>query len=120
MKGAFPLPEAQLDRFFMRFSLGYPSAEEELKMLEMLERRHPIDQLKAVVTAAEIVACQQAVRTVHVDPRVRRYLLEIIEGTRRHEDLALGASPRATLALFRAAPGRGRDPGAKLRAGPTT
>ena len=66
-EGTFPLPEAQLDRFLIRFSLGYPSMDEELKMLDMLEHGHPLDKLEPVVTAAELVACQQAVREVHVD-----------------------------------------------------
>lgn len=100
-EGTFPLPEAQLDRFLMRFSLGYPTLDEELKMLDMLQQRHPLEGLKAVATAAEIIACQQAVRAVHVDEKVRRYIMEIVHGTRGHEDLALGASPRASLALFR-------------------
>jgi MoxR-like ATPase len=100
-EGTFPLPEAQLDRFLMRFSLGYPTMDEELKMLDMLQQKHPLDGLKAVATAAEIVACQQAVRGVHVDEKVRRYIMELVHCTRQHEDLALGASPRASLALFR-------------------
>jgi MoxR-like ATPase len=102
-EGTFPLPEAQLDRFFMRFSLGYPSLDQELKMIDMLQREHPLAKLGPVVTAAELVACQRAVREVHVDEKLRRYLVEIIHRTRAHEDLALGGSPRATLALFRAA-----------------
>ncbi len=101
-EGTFPLPEAQLDRFLMRFSLGYPSLEEELKMLDMLQRSHPINRLEPVVSAEELVACQQAVREVYVDDKVRRYLMQIIHDTRTHEDIALGASPRASLALFRA------------------
>lgn len=101
-EGTFPLPEAQLDRFLMRFSLGYPSLEEELKMLDLLQRTHPIDQLEPVVSAEELLACQQAVREVYVDDKVRRYLMQIIHDTRTHEDIALGASPRASLALFRA------------------
>src|SRR4051812_38469409 len=101
-EGTFPLPEAQLDRFLMRFSLGYPSLEEELKMLEMLQQRHPIGQLKAVSSAEELVACQQAVRGVHVDDKVRRYIMQIVQRTRTSDDLNLGASPRASLALFRA------------------
>jgi MoxR-like ATPase len=100
-EGTFPLPEAQLDRFLMRFSLGYPSLDQELKMLELLEREHPLDKLAAVVSAAELVACQKAVREIHVDEKVRRYLMEIVHATREHEELALGASPRASLALFR-------------------
>ncbi len=101
-EGTFPLPEAQLDRFLMRFSLGYPGLEEELKMLDMLQHVHPLDQLKPVSTAAELVACQRAVREIHVDEKVRRYIMQLVHGTREHEDLALGASPRASLALFRA------------------
>lgn len=100
-EGTFPLPEAQLDRFLMKFSLGYPTLEEELKMLEMLQHRHPIDQLQPVVTAEELVACQQAVRNIYVDDKVRRYLMQIVHDTRSHEDVALGGSPRASIALFR-------------------
>ena len=101
-EGTFPLPEAQLDRFLMRFSLGYPTFEQELKMLEVLEVDRPLAKLVTVVTAEELVACQQAVRSVHVDEKIRRYLMEIIHKTREHEQLSLGASPRASLALFRA------------------
>ena len=101
-EGTFPLPEAQLDRFLMRFSLGYPTFEQELKMLEVLEIDRPLARLTTVVTADEMVACQQAVRAVHVDEKIRRYLMEIIHKTREHEQLSLGASPRASLALFRA------------------
>ncbi|WP_417735017.1 AAA family ATPase [Rosistilla oblonga] len=102
-EGTFPLPEAQLDRFLMRFSLGYPSLEEELRMLELLQVHHPIDGLKPVATAQQLVTCQTAVRHVHVDRLVREYILQIVHDTREHEDLALGASPRATIALFRCA-----------------
>lgn len=102
-EGTFPLPEAQLDRFMMRFSLGYPSMEEELRMLDLLQRSHPVDRLKPVAAVEEIVQAQAAVRAVHVDPRVRQYLLQVVSETRHHEDLALGGSPRATIALFRCA-----------------
>lgn len=101
-EGTFPLPEAQLDRFLMRFSLGYPTADEELKMLEMLQHKHPVDDLEPVVSADELVACQQAVREVHVDDKVRRYIVEIVHRTRAQDDLRLGGSPRASIALFRA------------------
>jgi MoxR-like ATPase len=100
-EGTFPLPEAQLDRFLVRFSLGYPSLEQELKMLDMLQHGHPLDRLGPVVSAAEIVACQLAAREVHVDDKVRRYLMQLVHETRDHDDLSLGASPRASLALFR-------------------
>lgn len=102
-EGTFPLPEAQLDRFMMRFSLGYPSAEEELRMLEMLQFQHPVDGLKPVATADEMVAAQQAIRQVHVDEKIRQYALQIVHDSRQHPDLALGGSPRATIALFRCA-----------------
>jgi MoxR-like ATPase len=100
-EGTFPLPEAQLDRFLIRLSLGYPTMEEENKMLDRLQRSHPIDDLAPVASAAEVLSCQQAVREVYVDARVRRYLLEIIQATREHDDVHLGGSPRASIALFR-------------------
>src|SRR5580700_10062341 len=94
-EGTFPLPEAQLDRFLVRLSLGYPSLEEEARMLQRLQHGHPIDDLSPVVGAAEIIAAQDTVREVHVDDKVRRYLLEIVQGTRSHDDVQLGGSPRA-------------------------
>jgi len=100
-EGTFPLPEAQLDRFLMKFSLGYPTMDEELRMLELLRSEHPVESLQPVVTAAELRACQAAVRQVYVDPKVSQYLLQIIHDTRQHDDLVLGASPRATIALYR-------------------
>jgi len=102
-EGTFPLPEAQLDRFVIRLSLGYPSLEEEAKMLERLQHSHPIDDLPAVSTAAEITASQDAVREIHVDDKVRKYMLEIVHATREHHDVHLGGSPRASIALFRTA-----------------
>ena len=101
-EGTFPLPEAQLDRFLVRLSLGYPGLEEEAKMLEMLRGEHPIDTLEAVVSADEVVECQRAVREVYVDPKVRDYILEIVRSTRQHDDVALGGSPRASIGLYRA------------------
>lgn len=101
-EGTFPLPEAQLDRFFMRFSLGYPSLEEELRMLELQERSHPIDDIRPVVNPVELLAAQQAIRSVYVDEKVRRYIAEIVHRTRQWEELSLGASPRGTIAMFRA------------------
>ena len=101
-EGTFPLPEAQLDRFMMKFSIGYPSMEDELQLLERLQRSHPVDSLEEVITSEELVKCQQAVREVFIDPKVREYLLQIVHDSREHEDLALGGSPRASIALFRA------------------
>jgi MoxR-like ATPase len=101
-EGTFPLPEAQLDRFLVRLSLGYPNEDEEGKMLELLRREHPIDALGAVVSAEDVIGCQQAVREVYVDPKVRDYIVEIVRNTRQHDDIALGGSPRASMALYRA------------------
>ncbi len=100
-EGTFPLPEAQLDRFLVRFSLGYPSMDEELKMLELLEHGNPLDRLEQVVSAEELLAAQQAVRNVHVDPKLRRYITQIVQDTRQCDDVSLGGSPRASIALFR-------------------
>jgi len=100
-EGTFPLPEAQLDRFLMRFSLGYPSMEEELKMLELLEHGHPLERLEPVVSADDLVAAQRAVREVHVDPKIRLYITQIVHDTRTCDELNLGGSPRASIALFR-------------------
>lgn len=100
-EGTFPLPEAQLDRFLIKLSLGYPSLDEESQMLEMLKREHPLDRLQPVITAEQLVACQRAVRTVHVDAKIRRYITEIVHATRAHHDVRLGGSPRASIALYR-------------------
>jgi MoxR-like ATPase len=102
-EGTFPLPEAQLDRFLIRLALGYPSLDEESKMLLRLQRGHPIDDIGTVVTATELIASQDAVREIHVDDKVRRYILEIVHATREHADVLLGGSPRASIALYRTA-----------------
>ena len=100
-EGTFALPEAQLDRFLVRLSLGYPSFDEEAKMLAKLQRGHPIDDLNPVVTAQEIIDCQAAIREVHVDAKIVKYVLDIVHASREHEDVMLGGSPRASIALFR-------------------
>lgn len=100
-EGTFPLPEAQLDRFLMKFSLGYPSMEEEMRMLDMLQHDHPINTLTPVASAAELIEAQKQVQNVFVDPKVRQYLLQIVQESRSHEALALGGSPRASIALLR-------------------
>jgi MoxR-like ATPase len=102
-EGTFPLPEAQLDRFLVRLSLGYPSMEEEGKMLTRLQMGHPIDDLKPVVSADDVLECQEAIRGIHVDDKVKRYILEVVHASREHEDVLLGGSPRASIALFRTA-----------------
>jgi MoxR-like ATPase len=101
-EGTFPLPEAQLDRFLMRLSLGYPAMDEETKMLANLQRVHPIDNLEPVAGVAELLLAQKAIREVFIDDKVRNYILQVVHRTRNHDDVRLGGSPRASLALFRA------------------
>jgi MoxR-like ATPase len=104
-EGTFPLPEAQLDRFLMRISLGYPSFSEELSVIEQQEQTHPIDGLEAVASPEDVIGLQDAAKNVYVDSTVREYIVTLIEATRDHEDVSLGASPRASLGLFRASRG---------------
>jgi MoxR-like ATPase len=101
-EGTFPLPEAQLDRFFLQVSLGYPSLEEELQMLHALEKAHPIAAIHTVVDGALLPDLQRLIWTIHVEDSVRDYIVRLAQATRRHTDLLLGISPRATFALFRA------------------
>ncbi len=102
-EGTFPLPEAQLDRFLMKLSVGYPTLEEESQLLEMLKKEHPLEKLQPIISADDLAACQRAVRTVHVDVKVRNYITQIVHATRDHHDLRMGGSPRASIALYRAA-----------------
>jgi MoxR-like ATPase len=112
-EGTFPLPEAQLDRFLMRLSLGYPSQEDERRILVNLWREHPITKLTAVVDGNEILGLQKMIWDVHVDETLQAYITALAAATRTHPDLALGISPRGSLALFKAAQAlaavRGRD-----------
>ncbi len=104
-EGTFPLPEAQLDRFLMRISLGYPSFADELSVIEQQEKTHPIDELEAVASPEDVIKLQKAAQNVYVDTAVREYIVGLIEATRNHEDVSLGASPRASLGMFRAVRG---------------
>ena len=104
-EGTFPLPEAQLDRFLMRISLGYPSFTDELSVIEQQEKTHPIDELEAVASPEDVIKLQKAAQNVYVDTAVREYIVSLIEATRNHEDVSLGASPRASLGMFRAVRG---------------
>ena len=101
--GTFTLPEAQMDRFLFRLSLGYPELKDEKLMCERFQLAHPIDSLKPMTTPDRITECQQAVREVQVSPAVCDYLLALVRATRRHPALLLGASPRASLGIYRAA-----------------
>lgn len=101
-EGTFPLPEAQLDRFLMRISLGYPSFAEELSVIEGQEQVHPVDQLLTVASSDDLIKLQEAAKNIYVDSTVREYIVSLVEATRSHEDVSLGASPRASLGMFRA------------------
>src|SRR5215204_3126598 len=101
-EGTFPLPEAQLDRFLIRLSLGYPSRAGELEMLDRQHLGHPLDGLGQVIAVEDLVAAQEAVKAVHVSMPIREYIVALVEATRRHDDIFLGASPRGSLALFNA------------------
>jgi MoxR-like ATPase len=100
-EGTFPLPEAQLDRFMMNISLGYPKTADEVNILDSHQHHHPLDDLVQIMTAVELVQIQQQVRTVHVDLSIREYIVAIANATRNHSNIYLGASPRGSLALFR-------------------
>ena len=100
-EGTFPLPEAQLDRFLMRLSVGYPDAAEESRILRRLQREHPIESLGQVVEGAILPNLARQAWEVHVDDTVENYVVRLVQATREHPDLALGASPRGSLALFK-------------------
>jgi MoxR-like ATPase len=101
LEGTFPLPEAQLDRFMLRLELGYPAVEDEIEILARYDHVDPLDDLRAVLGGADVLALQRAARAIHVADVVRRYVVEIVRATRASEDIQLGASPRASLALHR-------------------
>lgn len=102
-EGTFPLPEAQLDRFLIRLNLGYPAVDDEIAIIERQELTHPIEGLTQVASASELLALQEEVKRIYVDPMLKRYIVDIVEATRRHPAIYLGASPRGSLALFRTA-----------------
>ncbi len=112
-EGTFPLPEAQLDRFLMQLHLGYPDFKDEDAMIRMQQIAHPIDSLAQAVDGRRLPALQRLVRQVSAVESIRRYILNLVRATREHPALALGASPRGSLALFRTAQARaaleGRD-----------
>ncbi|WP_052888258.1 AAA family ATPase [Thermogemmatispora carboxidivorans] len=102
-EGTFPLPEAQLDRFMMNISLGYPSPADEINILNSQQHHHPLEDLQQIMTAEELLEIQKQIRTIHVDQSIREYIVAITNATRSHDNTYLGASPRGSLALFRAA-----------------
>jgi len=105
-EGTFPLPEAQLDRFMMRITLGYPLPEQEMRILDSQRSHHPIGDLGQVISREELMAAQRAVTEVYVDELIKEYIVGLANATRKHPDIYLGVSPRGSLALFKA--GRAR------------
>ena len=100
-EGTFPLPEAQLDRFMMRITLGYPQPEEEMRILDSQRQSHPIHELQQVISRDELVQAQLAVTEVYVDTLIKEYIVSLVNATRKHPDIYLGASPRGSLALYK-------------------
>lgn len=103
LQGTFPLPEAQLDRFLMQLPLGYPTAQEEAEILRRFRGQNPLDTLAPTTSGAEIVSLQREIRTVHVSAAVEEYVVAIARATRHHAEIELGASPRASLGVYRSA-----------------
>lgn len=101
-EGTFPLPEAQLDRFLLRLSLGYPARLDEIAIMDRQQFRHPIETLGQAVSQAELLAMQETVRSVFVSPAVKEYIVDIIGATRKNENIDLGCSPRGSLGLYHA------------------
>jgi len=112
-EGTFPLPEAQLDRFLLRINIGYPDKDRELDILDSQQYQHPINTIDQVVEEQELLAVQESLKEVYVDPLIKTYIVEIVNQTRRHPEVYLGASPRGSLTLYRTAQAfaalRGRD-----------
>ena len=112
-EGTFPLPESQLDRFFMRITLGYVDREAELEVIDSQLTSHPLESIEQVIDVVDLLQIQEEAKAVYVDQRVREYIVDIVRLTRDHSDIYLGASTRAGLALFRGAQAmaalRGRD-----------
>lgn len=100
--GTYPLPEAQLDRFLIKMSVGYPSAKDEMMILYSRKESNPIDEVQPVCSTEDIMQCIAAVKAVHIDPAIYKYIVDIVSATRSHPFAALGASPRASLSLMRA------------------
>jgi MoxR-like ATPase len=112
-EGTFPLPEAQLDRFLLRLQLGYPSASDEINILDRQQFQHPITTLEKVVEADELIQAQEEIKKVYVSDAIKRYIVDVVRQTRQHPDVYLGASPRGSLAIYRTGQARaamqGRD-----------
>lgn len=101
-RGTYPLPEAQMDRFLMQINMGYPTAEEEVEIIQRQLESHPIDSAKEVLTLDQLRVLQQKVLKIELAPVVQRYIVDLVQATRSHPDIRLGASPRASIALMNA------------------
>ncbi|MTI69575.1 MAG: MoxR family ATPase [Firmicutes bacterium] len=104
-EGTFPLPEAQLDRFMMKISLGYPDKRSEKVILRRFKEKNPLEEINSVLDTKDIIKMQREVKKVHVDESIDDYIIDIVSKTREHEDINLGVSPRGSLALFKASQG---------------
>ncbi|MGP4067004.1 AAA family ATPase [Halobacillus sp. B29] len=102
-EGTYPLPEAQLDRFLLKMKMGYPTASQEMEMLSRTSGGHPINEISSVITRDELVSLQKEVEEVYVDRTVNRYIIDLVTGTRNHEGVYLGVSPRGSISLMKAA-----------------
>jgi len=101
-EGTFPLPEAQLDRFLMRISLGYPDPDEEIRIVDAQQYVHPLETIEQIVSTAELLQAQEKIKDIYVDPLIKRYIVSLVNATRDFPDVYLGASPRGSLGLYRA------------------
>ncbi len=112
-EGTFPLPEAQLDRFMLRIHLGYPSSQDEITMLDSQQFTHPVTRIEQVVSTEELMAAQEQIKSVHISDLIKEYIVSLVNVTRKHPDVYLGASPRGSLALYKTGQARaaimGRD-----------
>ena len=102
-EGTYPLPEAQLDRFLLKIKMGYPTAQQEIEVLRRAENRQPIQEIEAVMSVEELLKLQQHVKQVYVEDGVKSYIVDIARATRNHQNVYLGVSPRASIALMKAA-----------------
>lgn len=105
-EGTFPLPEAQLDRFLIRVRLGYPGPEDEIKVMDLQQFKHPLTELKQIVAVEELAEVQEAVKGVFVAPAIKRYIVALARQTREHSEVYLGVSPRGSLGVYKTAQAR--------------
>lgn len=105
-EGTFPLPEAQLDRFMLRIRLGYPSPNDEMAMLDAQRFKHPVEEIEQVVDTPALLQAQEEIKSIHVDDKIKSYIVELMTQTRKHPEVSLGASPRGSLVLYRTAQAR--------------